>query len=198
MKTRLLEFFDRLAWITHAVDFAAETEIFRRLDQELAQLVRPFLVAPVADPNQIFTTFDRRQRMKHAHVSSFMPGPRAFRPTSTQISIGNNRAVGEHAVIVFETEIQLIFAREAVMSVVEEQFETTRKTLVVSDSLDQLRLVPFMDQHQVCIIEHAIETECFQVVTRARQLRKCSLKLAHRTASMLAKKVLDAPRVGGF
>jgi hypothetical protein len=72
------------------------------------------------------------------------------------------------------------------------------RRLVIAQLLDQLRLVPFMDQHQVCVIQHAIEIECFQVVTSARELRKCFLKLEHRTVSMFAKKVLDAPRVCRF
>jgi hypothetical protein len=57
------------------VDVAGEAERTRWREQEGAELARPFVVAPVADEDQIVAARGRRLRLEDVNVGRFVPGP---------------------------------------------------------------------------------------------------------------------------
>ena len=109
--------------VAHAVDARAQAERPHRLEQELLELGRALVVAPVADPDEVALARDAGLRPEDARVGRLVPGPRAPGPAAGEVEVAEDRAEGEHAVVGREIvpRDRLGVGDRAVVRVVEEQ-----------------------------------------------------------------------------
>src|SRR5690606_16555733 len=68
---------ERVVRVAHAVDGGIQAQLGDRAEQEGAQLLPALVVAPVADPDQVSTLLQLRQRPEQLDVGSLVPGPGA-------------------------------------------------------------------------------------------------------------------------
>src|SRR4051794_22959475 len=121
------------------MDARFQAEAVHRLDEELAQLGRAFVVAPVADPHQVALAHTAGDWTEYASVGGFMPCPGLARPAMLLVQVADHAAKREHAVVV--TQVVCGHAaglRDAAMvRVVKEQPIPRVVATMLADALDQ-------------------------------------------------------------
>src|SRR5919112_1159306 len=143
-----------------------EAKLLYRTYEKLLQLGGPFLIAPVPYPDHIAEMSLGGSRAEEAHVGGFMPRPDPLGPALLEIAAPDHFAKREHSVIVLQLVSRHLLAigDRAMMCVVKEEMVPARCCSMAADCLHQARLVPLMDQYQVCSVEFAVEIETGKVV----------------------------------
>src|SRR5688572_13841830 len=70
--------------ISNPVDRSLESERSHGFNQKLMQLGGPFVITPIPHPHHIAGDF-LSERFENAHISRFVPGPRATGPTLVEV-----------------------------------------------------------------------------------------------------------------
>jgi len=184
--------------VAHSIYRAVEAGAASRAQQERAQLLRALAVPPVADPDQVGFGLDRWQGVEDAGVGGLMPGPGAGGPAAFEVDAADHLAVGEDAVVVGEVEALHLLRRRggAVVGVVEEQAVPAVAGAVGADPLDQLGLVPLVDEDEVGVVEGGIEVEAPRVVGGALEVGEGAGEVVERRLALLAEEVFAAPAIG--
>src|SRR5437868_2243744 len=114
--------------ISNPIDAGAKTELPHRFNQEFAEFLGPFVIPPVADPDQVAVHFQGISGTEDANVRRLMPGPHATRPAALDITFADGASIRQHAVIM--TEIVKTYRSgigyAAMMRIVKEQLVSTR------------------------------------------------------------------------
>ena len=108
--------------VSHAVDGGGEAELFHRLDEELVQFGGAFVVAPVADPDEVAVGLDLWHRAEDVGVGGLVPGEGGA-VVVVGVPPADDVAEGEHAVVVGQVEGPHVGrgGDAAVVRVVEQQ-----------------------------------------------------------------------------
>jgi hypothetical protein len=175
------------------------------------QFLGPFVVAPVADPDQVAAvvaaTVARAGVVvgawpEHAGVRRLVPGPRPRRPALAQVDRAEHLPEGQHAVVLRE-----VVGRHGgrigdgtVVGVVEQQPEAAAGAAPTPDGGHELRLVPLVDQHQIDAVEHGVERdgEAGGVVADAGEARVGAGEAGERLRAVVRDQVVAAPAVAGL
>ena len=114
----------------------AQAQCLHRLEEKFLQLLRPFLIAPIADPDDLAPALIRNDRPEEARVRGLMPGPDAPRPTSFEVVLPHRFAEGENAIIAIEIVDghRVGIGRRAVMGVMEEQLEPSAAAALLAQA----------------------------------------------------------------
>src|SRR5690606_13860309 len=166
-----IELGDRLSRIANAIDSRPQAEPHHRLDEELAELLRPLAVAPVPDPHEIAHFLDPAVRAEHARIRRFMPGPCALRPSSREPEVAEHASIGEHAIEVLELPRRKLIGRAhgAVVRVVEEELVTAPSPTMLADPPYELAVGPLMDDHEIRARERLVEVGAVLGIELARK-----------------------------
>ena len=154
------ELIECVSGIANTVELSLYPERAHRLDQVLPYFLRPFVVAPVPDPDEIPLAFGE-QRAESFDIRRLVPGPRAACPSERDVALANDLPERQHAVVV----LQIVgahrcgIAHRAVVRIVEEQQVATAGSTVPSDLLDERMGVPLVDEDHVGAIERFIQIE---------------------------------------
>src|SRR3954471_19875784 len=124
-----------------------EAQRFDRLEQEFIQFGGSLTIAPIADPHEVAAARDPGMRVKDIEVSRLMPGEDLPSPAARDIRLAQHLAECEHAVEAVEIEgtDRIGIGDHAMVGIVEQKRIATGLLAVASDSPDELRLIPFMD-----------------------------------------------------
>src|SRR5581483_7073695 len=165
-------------------------------DEKFLQLAGALLVPPVADPDEVVGLLGR-QRPEDVHGGGFVKGPGAGEPEAVHINAPNRCSKGEHAVEQVEPEAQDVACAGvgAVMRVVKQDSEA-ELALELEDSVDDFRLVPFVDDDHVGaaqVFQRKLSEGGVVVIELDIQLGVNAAKLIHGINGAIA---LDAHQVG--
>ncbi len=109
--------------------------------------------------------------MKSSRVRRLMPDPGTLRPPLLQIAIGNGFAERQDSIVMAQIDgAHRLRIRNATMMSVMEQCMAAQPRRSFSDPLDQRRIVPFVDDHRVRILEHSVQIKRVQRVQGTGEL----------------------------
>ena len=181
----------RLLRIAHAVEPGLETQLSYGLDQELVQLRRTLLVAPVADPDEIAIAPRGRHRVKASHVGRLVPCPCPRRPSVLEVRVADHIAEREHPIVVGQVVVAdpRSIGHGAVVRIVEEQHVRTLRAPVRTNRRDERMIVPLVHEHEVSVFQHRIQVEVVTVIAGADpgELRVRPLERRYRPVSLLRR-----------
>jgi hypothetical protein len=170
-----------------------------RPDQKFLQLRTAFLVAPVADPDEVAFQRRRLQGPEAAHIRSFVPDPGKPGPARAHVAVRDALTKCQYAGIV--TEVERFDSRwvgdAAMMRVVEEQ-AAARARRAFAEPIDQSRIIPFVHQRHVRAGERPLAVEVRERVAMAAQLGKAPREFIHGRTAFAHEQVAQAPALGGF
>src|SRR5581483_1039750 len=147
LDTRFVQETERFRWISNTVDSGSKPQFPHRIDEELAQFLGAFPVAPVADPDDVQRSPGAgRTRKEHAGVSRLMPGPNATSPAFAPIVLAYGLAEGLHAVKASDVRHCRIGDRTMMRIVKQEQ--VIMALAMRCDAARQRRRVPLVNQNQ--------------------------------------------------
>ena len=185
--------------VAHTVRRRPQPERRHRLDQELAQLRRALLVAPVADPHQVALPLllVNGEWPEDARIRRLVPDPRAPGPPVREVEVAQHAPVGQHAVVSGQIEAadgaRPGAGDRAVVRIVEEQARPAVRATEGAEAGDHRRLVPLVDQDEVDAVEHGRRIEGGGVVEVHVERGVDRAHPAERRLALLAKQVLVAP-----
>gem|GEM_PF-4568549 len=185
--------------VADAVDAGFEAEGFDGAEEEFLEFVGAFVVAPVADPDEVAFGRGRFDGAEEAGVGGFVPSPGAIDDALAEVEIAEDVAVGENAVVVPE----IIRAHagavgdEPVVGVVEEGDEVVTAA-GVADAFDELGGVPLVDDDEVGVFDGFVEIEGCGVVGDAFEEWIGGVEASDGIFAVFFAEVFDAPGVGGF
>src|SRR5690349_10748721 len=186
---------DRSRGVPYPMHPSLETELFNGLDQELLELGRTLLIAPVPDPDHVASCLLRRSWIKDPGIGCLMPGPHSSRPPLAEIPLPDHFPKGQYPVVI----LQLVrrhagrIGDRAVMRVMEEEPVLTTCGSVSADGIDQGMVVPFVHQHHVRALELSVQIERRQLVRGTRKRRIRPGEGCHRLSAVLLQEIFFAP-----
>src|SRR6185312_11578260 len=129
----------------------------RRLDQKFIQFGGPFIVAPVADPDHV-NFFSALERMELLDVSGFMKSPCPVDAETININAADGFAKRENAIHQVQMELEdLSCASVSAMVAIMEQCDEAELFLQREHLVHHLRIVPLMQQDEVCFFQFLFE-----------------------------------------
>ena len=175
---------------------SGQADRLRRAQQKRLELGAALAVAPIADPDEALPLRLALRRVEEARVGGLVPDEDALAPAPAPVDFGQRLAEGEDAVVAVEVEApdRLGIADGAVMGVVEQEREAGAAAALASESRDQRRLVPFVDDDEVGIGQGQVELQ--RVLVGARAKLRIGFAVRRETGlAVIVQEVLEAPRM---
>src|SRR3954453_12358555 len=193
------ELFQRGLRVADAVDAGLQPERPHGADEELADLLASFVVAPVTDPHEVAALAGAVTRVEDARVGRFVPGPRLARPAVLAIQVADDAAVRQYAVV--PREIVFGHGRSigdaAMVRIVEVESVVVPRPML-ADAPDELVRVPLVHDCDIRTVQRPIEVHGREVVELAADQRVGGLEAGDRRVAMLRTEILETPAVAGF
>jgi hypothetical protein len=124
-----------------------------------------------------------------------VPRPRALGPAALEVEVADDAAVGEDPVVVAQvvTTHRLRSRGRPVVRVVEEEPEAAPASAVGADAGDEVRVVPLVDEDEVCAVEGRAQVERRELVLDALESREGAAELVERRLPLLGQEAQAAP-----
>src|SRR5947199_7372290 len=94
--------FERLTRVSDAVHTSRQIELPGSPDQKFDEFGAAFIIAPVADPDDVALLFNFRHRTVQFDVGGLVPCKCAPRPSALDVELTQHLAKREHAVVSIE------------------------------------------------------------------------------------------------
>ena len=180
--------------IAHAIDVERQTGARGGAQQEFLDFVGPLVVPPIANPDKALARAGRFRRLEQPRVRSFVPNKYALAPAPTAIDFSQRGPEGQHAVVAIEiiAADRIWIADRAMMRVVKQQSEASPLPPHSAERRDQPRLVPFVDNHQISVVNQGGQIDALAVFNRGK-LGICRAIGVETRLAMIAQELREAP-----